>query len=126
MDRDDMAFFAKLSYLHKACIHPTDLKKAMDNHPQIFEELIQLYESVISPEELQHPQAYQFLPLHSAKLAVVSKMAKYLKDHHPQEKMVIVSNSVVLLNMVKYFFNNTLDVRVVTMDRKVRQSGSDV
>lgn len=113
---EDITFFEKLSLLHKAVIHPEYLKKAMAQKPQVFRSLLEFYDSIWNPEDLRDSAAQLMLPLNSAKINVVSRMATYLKEKLPDEKIVIVSNSVVLLKYVKDFLNDALNIKSLVYD----------
>jgi len=114
-DSNEITFFEKLSFLQKACIHPDQIYAAAQKYPDTFSKLIEIYDRSFPKEELEHPEVKALMPICSAKIHVVSEMAKFLKHNCPEEKMIIVSSSTVLLDKIRDYFN-FLSIKVVVFD----------
>lgn len=52
----------------------------------------------------------------SAKIRVATKMVQYIRDSCPDEKIIIVSHSVVLLRKIEGVVKNILDMKCVSYD----------
>lgn len=112
----EIIFFEKLSYLTKTCIHPEEAYEAIKKHPVIFERAIEYYrENYPEYNEAEGNERYAAL-LFSAKIRVASIIVGYILDKRPDEKIVIVSESTVLLKKIEVCVKALLDMKCLTYD----------
>lgn len=108
----------KISYLNKACIHPHDAYKALQKHPNIFEEAIRYFEeNVFKVDDTDDDRAkFVFQGMFSAKIRVATQMVQNILKKRPDEKIIMVSGSTELLKKIEGYAKFIMNIKSVTYD----------
>lgn len=114
----DITFNEKISYLAKACIHPKDAYKALQKYPNIFEEAIRYFEeNVFKVDDADDDRTkFIFEGMFSAKIRVATQMVQNILKKRPDEKVILVSGSTVLLKKIEGYAKFIMKIKSVTYD----------
>lgn len=115
---NNITFNEKISYLAKACIHPEEAYKALQKHPNVFEEAIKYFkDNYPQDDQIDDSRAkHMFHALYSAKIRVASQMLKNILEKRPDEKVIMVSGSTVLLKKLEAYATMIMNIKNVTYD----------
>lgn len=112
----EMNIHEKATYLQKACIHPEHAYNALLKHAELFRPAIEYFREHYPECDDAEELAKYVAQLFSTKIRVAIHMVLFIRDKRPDEKIIIVSSSTVLLRKIEGFVKIVLKMKCVTYD----------